>query len=99
MDYNKIRNQVRKYTRQTIRNHEKNIARHVKDNPKKFWNFAQSKLKTKSCIPDLYKTESKEEVTESDKEKADFFTFVFTKETDSEMSEIMQKDVPCIQDY
>ena len=64
-------------TRQTIKNHEINIARSVKVNPKKFWNYVQSKSKTKSTIPDLYKDETKEQVTESDKEKAnvlaDFF--------------------------
>ena len=71
---------------------KKNIANSVKDNPQKFWNYAKSKSKTKSTIPDLYKDETKEQVTESDKEKADvledFFLSVFTKDPGSEMPEI-----------
>ena len=61
---------MRRITRQTIKNHEKNIADCVKDNLKKFWTCAQSKSKTKSSIPDLYKDDNKKDVTESDKEKA-----------------------------
>ena len=101
-EYNTIRNQVRRITRQTIKNHEKNIAQSVKDNPKKFWNYAQSKSKTKSTIPDLYKDETKENVTESDKEKADvladFFTSVFTKDPGNEMPDIEPKQVPELND-
>ena len=70
VEYNKLRNQVRRITRQTIKNHEKNIASSVKVNPKMFWNYVQSKSKTKSTIPDLYKEKTKKQVTESDKEKA-----------------------------
>ena len=74
----------------------------VKDNPKKFWSYAQSKSKTKSSIPDLYKDDNKKDVTESDKEKADvladFFTSVFTKDTDNEMPDIVPKEVPELND-
>ena len=98
LQYNRVRNQIRRLTRQTIKTHEKNIADCVKDNPKKFWSYAQSKSKTKSSIPDLYKDDNKKDVTESDKEKADvladFFTSVFTKDTDSEMPDIVPKVVP-----
>ena len=77
LQYNRVRNQVRRITRQTIKNHEKNIAYCVKDNPKKFWSYAQSKSKTKSSIPDLYKDDNKKVVTESDKEKADVLADFF----------------------
>ena len=55
--------------------------------------------KTKSSIPNLYKDDKKEEVTESDKEKADvladfLFTSVFTKDSDGDMPDIVPKDVP-----
>ena len=93
---------MRRITRQTIKNHEKNIASSVKVNPKKFWNYVQSKSKTKSTIPDLYKDETKEQVTESDKEKAnvlaDLFTSVFTKDPGSKMPDIEPKHVPVLND-
>ena len=43
LQYNRVRNQICRLTRQTIKTHEKNIADCVKDNPKKFWSYAQSK--------------------------------------------------------
>ena len=75
------------------KNHEKNIANCVKDNPEKFWSYAKSKSEIKCSIPNSYKMDSKNDITETDSEKADvladFFTSVFTKETDTNMPEIV----------
>ena len=94
LQYTRVRNHIHRLTRQTIKTHKKNIADGVKDNPKKFWSYVQSKSKTKSSITDLYKSDNKN-VTESDKEKPDvlavFFTSVFTKDMDSEVPDTVPK--------
>ena len=91
LQYNKIRNQVRKLTRKSKSMIEKNIAKNVKSNPKAFWKYTQSKLKTRSDIPDLEKpdsTKAQPKYTNNDKEKADiflsYFSSVFTKEPQNE---------------
>lgn len=97
-EYCKIRNQVRAITRKITKEYEKQIAQQVKENPKKFWKYARSKTKTKSSIPDLFKDASQKESTTTDKEKADvlaeFFTSVFTNETDTEMPKVEKVKVP-----
>jgi hypothetical protein len=58
----------------------------VKTNPKKFWNYASSKSKTRSGVPNLSKSGNKkgDDLTNTDREKAevlsDFFTSIFTRE-------------------
>ena len=91
MQYNKIRNQVRRLTRKSKNIMEKNIAKNVKNNPKAFWKYTQTKLKTRSGIPDLEKPESTSSnplYTSDDNEKADiflsYFSSVFTQETPDE---------------
>lgn len=75
---NKIKSKVRK----KIKEFEKNIATTIKSNSKKYWKYANSKLKTKSKVPDL-KTDDNS-YTSSEQQKVDilneFFTSVFTKE-------------------
>jgi hypothetical protein len=69
---------------------EKSIARNAKENPKTFWQYANSKRKTKSGIAELkYKDGNGEsKTTNGDKEKTevltDFFGSVFTEEPDGE---------------
>ena len=73
---------------------EKGIAKNANKNPKKFWQYANSKRKTKSGISELkYKKENGEEnKTSTDKEKAEvlanFFSSVFTNEPDGEIPNI-----------
>jgi hypothetical protein len=52
-EYCKTRNQVRRETRKAQKQYEKNISISAKNNPKKFWNYVQSKTKVRSGIPDL----------------------------------------------
>ena len=86
LHYKKLRNQVRRLTRKGKKLHEKTIAKNAKSNPKAFWQYAQSKLKTRSEIPDLIKpgSENEPQYTSSDHEKADifldYFSSVFTSE-------------------
>jgi hypothetical protein len=73
---------------------EKSIAREIKTNPKGFWKYAKSKLKTKSRISDLEMGNSGKR-TSSDQEKTEvlnnFFTEVFTKEDTSVIPTIPRK--------
>ena len=52
-EYCRVRNQVRSQTRKLAKIREQEIAREAKNNPKKFWQFINQRLKTKSGIPDL----------------------------------------------
>jgi predicted DNA binding protein len=58
-EYIKMRNQVKGLVRKIKANMEKEIAKNAKKNPKKFWQYANSKRKTKSGISELkYKKEN-----------------------------------------
>ena len=88
LQYNRLRNQIRRLTRKSKKLYEKNIARNAKDNPKVFWKYTQSKLKTQSNIPDIEMPSSGENsstrFTSSNEEKASvflsYFSSVFTEE-------------------
>ena len=88
MMFNRLRNQVRSLTRKGTRLIEKKIAKNAKSNPKAFFAYAQSKLKTRSGIPDLAKPDTEKDVNyaRTDEEKAevlvDYFSSVFTIEPD-----------------
>ena len=86
LQYNRIRNQVRRLTRNISREYEKGLARDAKENPKAIWKYINSKSKTKEGIGNLLKDPSNKnsEIVETDKEKAevlaDYFSSMFTKE-------------------
>ena len=87
-EYRRCSNQLRRLTRKAIKIFEQNIAKDVRNNPKRFWKYAASKTKVKSKIPDLYTSddESPNDMTENDQEKAEklgsFFSSVFTNEVE-----------------
>jgi cell division protein FtsI/penicillin-binding protein 2 len=89
-EYVRARNQVKGLVRKTKLEMEKSIARNTKENSKIFWQYANSKRKTKSGIAELkYKDGNGEsKTTNGDKEKTevltDFFGSVFTEEPDGE---------------
>ena len=89
--YNKLRNQIRRLTRKAKKNTERNIANNAKANPKMFWKYSQSKLKTRANIPDLESIDDNGEIiyAKDDKSKADqfqsYFGGVYTKEPDGNM--------------
>ena len=55
LQFRRIRNQIRRLTRKSKKLIERNIAKKAKSNPKAFYQYSQSKLKTRSQIPDLLK--------------------------------------------
>ena len=83
-EYTRLRNKVKSIVRGATARHEKNILSQVKENPKAFWKYANSKTKVKEKIPDLIVNQNTKSLTRSDAEKAkvllDFFSSVFTDE-------------------
>ena len=96
--YKRVRNQVRKLSRNAVKKYEQDIAMAAKENPKRFWSYVKTKSKTKSSIANLYKDKENGVLTESDSEKAnvlgDFFSSVFTEEPQDELPDIKVKDCP-----
>ena len=101
LNYRRLKNQIRRLTRQGKKLMEKNIAKLAKSNPKSFWAYAQSKLKTRAGIPDLAKTnvsnnKNDTTYTTSDEEKAnvlqDFFSSVFTQEPPGDLPYFETRD-------
>ena len=71
--------------RKAKRNFEKDVANKSKTNPKAFWSFVRSKLKTKAGVgPLLARADDKTSISFDDKEKANIlqnqFCSVFTQE-------------------
>ena len=92
--YKKARNQARWETRKAVKNYEKEIAANMKNNPKLFWKYVNSKLKTRQPLSDLTKPDGK--LTTTDEEKAEvlnnFFSSVFTKEDTQNIPEPEMKN-------
>ena len=89
MEYRRISNQVRGVSRKAVKRKEKEIASQVKRNPKAFWKYAESKMRNRTKIQQLYMDESKSRLTANDKEKADVLgkqmSKVFVNEPDGEL--------------
>ena len=98
LNYNRIRNQIRTLTRKGKKLYEKEIAKKSKSNPKAFWKYTRSKLKTKTGIPDLLinPDSSKKTYTKNDDEKAsvlqNFFSSVFTHEPPGDLPEFRERE-------
>ena len=95
-DYQKYataRNQAKWECRKAVRDMERKIAADSRQNPKAFFKYANSKLKTRTGIADL--SCENDRVVRSDKEKAEalneFFCSVFTKEDKDKMPEPLKK--------
>ena len=101
MEYRRLNNQIRNETRNAVKSKEKDIARHVKDNPKMFWKYVQSKTINKPRIPELYRNNDKLLKTSSDLEKAEAlaeqFSRVFVQESEGEIPTCSVQDVPILQ--
>lgn len=106
LEYNRLRNQIRRLTRKGKKLLEKNIAKDLKKNPKSFWKYAQSKLKSRPGIPDL-EMDDKSKVpvySRNDRDKANAFlkqfSSVFTTEPDSnDMPPFPERDYSSILDH
>jgi hypothetical protein len=81
VQYKKIRNKVRKETRETNKNIQRDIAKACKDNPKKLWQFVNSKNKTSRSIGNISISDplGKLRLIENDSEKAEAFWDHFQK--------------------
>lgn len=82
LEYNKIRNKATSCTKQGKKNFEKKLASEVKTNPKSFWQYVQSKTKSKTSLGELKRPDGT--TVEDDQDKAEvlnnFFASVFTNE-------------------
>ena len=83
--YTKANNKVKRLMRKAKRRFERDIANKAKSEPKSFWAFIRSRLKTKAGVgPLLADNSDKTSIKFDDKEKADIlqdqFCSVFTKE-------------------
>ena len=80
--YTQCKNKLRALTRGLRKDFEKKLACNIKRNPKSFWRYTKSRLKTKEIIPTLTRQDGTNAKTAQ--EKADtlneFFVSVFTRE-------------------
>ena len=91
LEYCRVRNQVRAITRRVQKELEKKVAKEVKSNPKKFWQYIRNKTKSRPTIPDLLLNDDDADdmkdadFTKNDQEKAnrfnEFFSSVFNAKT------------------
>ena len=91
--YRRHCNKVKTTIRNRIKEIERNIAVNIKTNNKHYWRYANSKLKTKSRVPDLKVSDSR--FADSEQEKVDvlnqFFTSVFTREDLSSIPQLEER--------
>ena len=66
LEFKKVRNQVKSLVKKAKQNMEKDIAKNAKTNLKKFWQYANSKRKTKSGIAELKYKNDKGEINITD---------------------------------
>ena len=87
--YTRCRNDLRRLTRNLRRGFEQNLVLNIKDNPKGFWRYASSRMKSRGGIENL-RTEGGA-LTTSDEEKAavlnKFFSSVCTLEDPHDIPE------------
>jgi len=95
--YKRVRNKITKLVRLARKDYEENLAKEAKTNPKKIWQYINSKSKTKQEITSLCQdpTDPKSTKVEGDEEKANilgsYFSSVFTKEPDENVPELKQR--------
>jgi hypothetical protein len=98
--YTRQRNRVRKLTREAKKRYEVGLAESVKDNPKCFWRYAKSKLKTKEGVADLdvARDDGTEMKASTNKEKAsalsDYFSSVYVQEPADQVPDFKTHEVP-----
>jgi hypothetical protein len=80
--YSKLRNQVKWLCRKAVRDHEREIARGAKMNTKAVFSYAKKRMKTKSGVADLTRTDGSTATKSAEKAEVlnEFFSSVFTRE-------------------
>jgi hypothetical protein len=97
--YNRVRNQVTKLTRKARKAYEHNLSAEAKTNPKRIWQYINSKSKTKQGIGELCidPKDPKSEKTDDNEKKAnilaDFFSSVFTLEPVDEVPTLGSREI------
>ena len=97
--YKKITNSVRNHTRDLYKTEQRKIASECKFNPKKFWNYVNSKTRYRNSIGDLVSTNTQGQETKisENQEKAnvlcDYFSSVFNKKTEIKEPKLIELDV------
>ena len=88
------RNRLRRLTRKLRRDFEHRLASGIKSNPKAFWRYSNTRLRTKTSIGSLRSPSG--EVASSHEEKANvlncFFGSVFTRENSDEVPMFARRD-------
>ena len=74
-DYVKKRNELKRELRKAIKEYEKDIASKAKRDPKGFYRFVNSKMKTKSRVADLLDESGVKTSTEKEKSEVSNKTF------------------------
>ena len=89
--YKKTRNDTKNYLKKLLREFEEDIAKNIKNNPKSFWKYVNSKSKTKAGIHSLINKNG--ETIEDKNGKAnilnEYFSSVFTKEENATIPQIL----------
>ena len=87
IEYRRACNRVKTEVRNAVREFEKQIAGEAKRNPKAFYRYARSKMKTKSTVGDLERLDGT--MADTDVQKAEvlnsFFASVFTAEGEGDI--------------
>ena len=97
--YRGISNIVRKQTRSVYRHEQNEVARLSKENPKKFWNYVNSRRKSRSTISDLICQDDLGNVSMADTDEkkvvvlSRFFSSVYSIEPPGEFDKL--QDRPC----
>ena len=81
----RVRNNLRRLTRQLRKDFEANLALRMKSNVKPFWRYTNSKLKTRSHIEDLKRPDGSTANTDAEKAQmlSSYFSSVFCQDEDS----------------
>lgn len=80
--YARVRNELRGLTRKLREEYERGLVKNVGQNPKAFWQYSNSRLKTKPRIDDLKQENGPPATTDPDKAQvlSDFFSSVYSRE-------------------
>jgi hypothetical protein len=96
--YKTVSNQIRNDTRKLIKKEQCEVAKQCKVNPKKLWNYINSKTRSSTRIGDLKDVDVQGHniVVREDQDKANalanFFSKVYTTEPDKDFRELDPKD-------
>ena len=98
--YTRTRNDLRRLTRNLRADFERSIVRELKQNPKAFWRYSSSRLKTKSRVEDLITDNGTVASTNLEKAKTlnAYFSSVFvTEDTTALPSPTNAFNGPCLE--